>query len=60
MIHGAPGTSIGAYAMVFLGLGLGTIFDEVCDSTRDTAGMLLEEGRLPKRIRPSKTKTGAL
>jgi transcriptional regulator with XRE-family HTH domain len=60
MIHGAPGTSIGAYAMVFFGLGLGTIFDEVCDSVRDTTGMLLEEGRLPKRIRPSKTKTGAL
>ena len=60
MIHGAPGTSIGAYAMVFWGLGLGTIFDELCDSTRDITGMLLEERRLPKRSRSSKIKSGAL
>lgn len=60
MIQGAPGTSIGAYAMVFWGLGMGTIFEEVCDSSRDTTGILLDEARLPKRIRPSKTKTGAL
>ncbi len=60
MIQGAPGTSIGAYAMVFWGLGMGTIFEELCDGAHDTTGILLEEGRLPKRIRPSKTKTGAL
>lgn len=60
MINGAPGTSIGAYAMVLWGLGMGTIFDDLCDSSQDHTGMLLEEGRLPKRIRPRKNLTGAL
>lgn len=60
LVAGSPGTSVGAYAMVFFALGLGTPFDELCDVSKDDTGLLLDEQRLPKRIRSSRNQTGAL
>jgi transcriptional regulator with XRE-family HTH domain len=51
MVEGAPGTSIGAYAMVFFALGLGMPLENLADVASDDAGLLLEEQRLPKRVR---------
>lgn len=60
LIAGAPGTSIGAYAMVFFALGMGTPFDELSDTGKDDVGLLLDEERLPKRIRSPRNQSGAL
>lgn len=51
LIIGSPGTSIGAYAMVLFSLGLGTPFDTLLDVAKDDTGLLLDEARLPKRVR---------
>jgi len=59
MVSGSPGTSIGAYAMVLFALGMGTPFDGLVDVARDDVGLLLEEERLPKRVRPSRNKPRA-
>lgn len=59
MMQGAPGTSVGAYAMVFLALGLGTPLEDLVDPATDDAGLTLEEERLPKRVRSPKN-PGAL
>jgi transcriptional regulator with XRE-family HTH domain len=60
LARGEPGTSIGAYARVLFALGVGTPFDSLLDAAQDDAGLLLEEARLPKRIRHSRKITGAL
>ncbi|MEO8753907.1 MAG: hypothetical protein ABI624_14655 [Casimicrobiaceae bacterium] len=60
MVDGAAGTSIGAYAMVLFALGFGTPFDSMVDVTRDDTGLLLDERRLPQRVRPPRNKPGAL
>jgi len=60
MVEGAAGTSIGAYAMVLFALGFGTPFDSMVDVARDDTGLLLDERRLPQRVRPPRNKTGAL
>lgn len=59
MVHGAPGTSARAIAMVLFALGRGTPFDELLDVTRDDTGLLLDQERLPERVRPSR-RSGAL
>jgi len=51
IVNGAPGTSVGAYAMIFFALGLGMPFDDLIDVGKDTGGLLLDEERLPKRVR---------
>jgi hypothetical protein len=51
MAEGAPGTSLGACAMILFALGLDTPFSSLIDSSKDSSGLLLEELRLPKRIR---------
>lgn len=51
MVHGAPGTSASAIAMVLFALGRGTPFDELLDVTKDDTGLLLDQERLPERVR---------
>ena len=60
LVKGSPGTSIGAYAMVLLALGMETPFDSLIDAGKDDIGLLLEEGRLPKRVRGPRNKAEAL
>jgi transcriptional regulator with XRE-family HTH domain len=60
LISGNPGTSIGAYARVLFALGLGTPFDVLADAAKDDIGLLLDERRLPQRIRGPGKQTGAL
>jgi hypothetical protein len=60
LVDGAPGTSIGAYAMVLFALGMGTPFDGLMDAAKDDTGLLLEEERLPKRVRNPRNRSGAL
>lgn len=60
MSEGKPGTSINAYAMVLFALGLGTPLGDLVDVGRDDTGLMLDNARLPKRIRPRRDKSGAL
>ena len=60
LASGAPGTSIGAYAKVLFALGRGQPFDDLMDVAQDHTGLLLDEARLPKRIRHPRNPTGAL
>jgi len=53
---GDPSVAIGTYAAVLFALGLGTPLSSLAESREDHAGLLLEEERLPRRIRRSKTK----
>lgn len=60
LVAGAPGTSVGAYAMVLFALGMGTPFDSLMDAAMDDAGLLLEEERLPSRVSNPRKRSGAL
>lgn len=60
LVKGSPGTSMGAYAMVLFALGMGTPFDSLIDASKDDTGLLLEEERLPKRVRGPRNKAEAL
>jgi transcriptional regulator with XRE-family HTH domain len=51
LVKGSPGTSIGACAMILFALGMDTPFTSLLDSSEDYTGLLLEESRLPKRVR---------
>jgi transcriptional regulator with XRE-family HTH domain len=51
LVKGSPGTSVGACAMVLFALGIDTPFASILDSSEDYTGLLLEELRLPKRVR---------
>jgi hypothetical protein len=53
--RGDPGVSIGTYATVLFILGLITRVVELADVRSDEVGLQLEEERLPKRIRQSRT-----
>jgi DNA-binding XRE family transcriptional regulator len=52
---GDPSVSMGAYAMAFFALGFDEALGEILDAKRDDQGLLLEAGRLPKRVRPKRT-----
>ena len=60
LVKGVSGTAIGAYAMVLYALGLETPFENLVDAGKDDTGLLLDEARLPQRVRHSKTRTGTL
>lgn len=60
LVAGAPGTSVGAYAMVLFALGMGTPFDDLVEPAKDDTGLLLDESRLPKRVRHPRNESGAL
>ena len=51
---GDPAVAMGAYAMALFVLGFGEVFGELTDASRDSDGLLLDEERLPKRVRITK------
>ena len=52
---GDPSVAMGAYAMVLFVLGFGEAFGNLTDARRDEEGLLLDEERLPKRVRIQRT-----
>ena len=51
---GDPAVAMGAYAMALFVLGFGEAFANFADASRDEPGLLLDEERLPKRVRIKK------
>ncbi|MBT3328034.1 MAG: hypothetical protein HN396_17550 [Gemmatimonadales bacterium] len=51
---GDPTVSFGIYAMTLFVLGLADRLGDLVDARRDDQGLLLDEQRLAKRIRPKK------
>ena len=54
---GDPVVAIGAYAMALFVLGFGAALGNISDARRDEEGLLLDEERLPKRVRVKKAPT---
>lgn len=48
---GDPSVAMGAYAMALFVLGFGEVFGDWLDARHDEEGLLLDEQRLPKRVR---------
>ena len=46
--------------MLLFALGRGTPFDDLLDVAEDDTGLLLDEQRLPKRVRLPRDRSGAL
>ena len=55
--QGDPAVALGAYAMALFVLGFGEVFGDLTDARRDDDGLLLDEERLPKRVRIKKLPT---
>lgn len=53
---GAPGVSLGNYAMVLFALGMTDRLADIADPRHDAVGLELEEENLPERIRLSRRK----
>ncbi|MGH7272806.1 MAG: helix-turn-helix domain-containing protein [Polyangiaceae bacterium] len=51
---GDPTVSMGVYAMALFALGFGDAFGHLIDASRDEQGLLLDEQRVPKRVRPKR------
>ena len=51
---GDPSVAMGAYAMALFVLGFGAVLGDIVDPGRDEQGLLLDERRLPKRVRVKK------
>lgn len=49
--RGDPGVSMGNYAAVIFALGLGNEWMNLADITEDRVGQMLDEERLPSRVR---------
>ena len=54
---GDPTVSMGTYAMALFVLGFGEAFGDLVDARRDDEGLILDEERLPKRVRIKKVVT---
>jgi transcriptional regulator with XRE-family HTH domain len=54
---GDPAVAMGAYAMALFVLGFGEALGDLIDARRDEVGLLLDEERLPKRVRVKKSPT---
>jgi transcriptional regulator with XRE-family HTH domain len=54
---GDPTVALGIYAMALFVLGFGEALRDLIDSSRDDTGLMLDEDRLPKRIRMKKFRT---
>ena len=54
---GDPAVAMGAYAMALFILGFGEVLGDLTDARRDEEGLLLDEERLPKRVRPKPIRT---
>lgn len=48
---GDPSVMLGAYAMALFVLGFGDVLRDVVDASKDDVGLMLDEERLPKRVR---------
>jgi DNA-binding XRE family transcriptional regulator len=57
MEKGDPAVSMGAYAMALYVLGFGESFGDLADTRSDEHGLILDEERLPKRVRIKKTQS---
>jgi DNA-binding XRE family transcriptional regulator len=57
MEKGDPAVSMGAYAMALYVLGFGESFGDLADMRSDEHGLILDEERLPKRVRIKKTQS---
>ena len=53
---GDPGVSMGIYASVLFVLGMEDRMGDLADAANDPVGLSLEEERLPRRIRASRSK----
>jgi transcriptional regulator with XRE-family HTH domain len=53
--NGDPAVGMGAYAMALFVLGFGQALGNLTDARGDEAGLLLDEERLPKRVRIKKS-----
>jgi DNA-binding XRE family transcriptional regulator len=51
---GDPAVALGAYAMALFVLGFGDALCNLADARRDDEGLLMDEERLPKRVRIKK------
>jgi len=52
---GDPAVAMGAYAMALFVLGFGAALGDLTDARKDDMGLLLDEERLPKRVRARKS-----
>lgn len=55
MEKGDPAVAMGAYAMALFVLGFGDAFSDLLDARNDEQGLLLDEERLPRRVRVKKS-----
>lgn len=55
---GDPAVSLGIYASVLFVLGMTSRLSELADANHDLVGRMLEEERLPERIRLHREKKG--
>ena len=53
--NGDPAVGMGAFAMALFVLGFGEALGNLTDARRDEEGLLLDEERLPKRVRIKKS-----
>lgn len=53
---GDASVGLGIYAMALFVLGFGDPLGNLIDVSRDDTGLLLDEGRLPKRVRMRKSR----
>ena len=56
---GDPTVMLGVYAMALFVLGFGDAIRDLVDSSRDDAGLMLDEERLPKRVRMKKPRASS-
>ena len=54
---GDPSVMLGVYAMAFYVLGFGDALRDLIDVSRDDVGLMLDEERLPKRVRMKKPRS---
>lgn len=54
---GDPTVGLGVYAMALFVLGFGSPLGSLIDVSRDETGLLLDEERLPKRVRMKKARS---
>lgn len=56
---GDPAVAMGTYAMALFVLGLDGRMTELADAKNDETGLLLDAGRIPKRVRTPKQPTAS-
>jgi DNA-binding XRE family transcriptional regulator len=51
---GDPTVALGTYAMTFFALGFDDVLGDILDARRDDQGLLLDNERMPQRVRAPK------